>query len=299
MEASLPHPQNAFSGIGRDVVAKLMQTEPPASLYHYTTPSGLEGILRSSSLWLTDTRFMNDTSEGVYGLNLAVHLIREFLSEKEDAIALGERVIAALQKVVFANFTAACCFCREPDLLTQWRAYGGNSVSYCIEFETAGFSSPSRFRPALLEVVYRYEDQVEFIMKAVRAVYEQAMALAEDSPEMPDEQVDVHIDQAAAEIGQVLYWLKHPAFSSEREHRLALEMNVLKSLGVDHSVRPSPFGFTPYFPWHPDSEMLPIKSIMVGPAGNRDYAQVGLKALVATTKYKDVTIADPSRIPVR
>lgn len=35
-------------------------------LYHYTSAVGLEGILRSRSLWATDTAFLNDWQEIVY-----------------------------------------------------------------------------------------------------------------------------------------------------------------------------------------------------------------------------------------
>ena len=31
------------------------------SLWHYTTTSGLKGILEKERLWATDTRFLNDT----------------------------------------------------------------------------------------------------------------------------------------------------------------------------------------------------------------------------------------------
>ena len=33
-------------------------------IYHYTSPEGLRGIIDSGELWLTNTAFVNDTTEG-------------------------------------------------------------------------------------------------------------------------------------------------------------------------------------------------------------------------------------------
>src|ERR1035438_5726396 len=42
-------------------------SKPPDTLYHYTTPEGLLGIIESSALFLSDARFVNDRSELSYG----------------------------------------------------------------------------------------------------------------------------------------------------------------------------------------------------------------------------------------
>ncbi len=35
-------------------------------LWHYTTAEGLKGILSSQTLWVTDYRYLNDSSEFIY-----------------------------------------------------------------------------------------------------------------------------------------------------------------------------------------------------------------------------------------
>lgn len=49
---------------------------PPALLFHYTTPTGLLGILNGRKIWATHTRFLNDAQKLDYGLCF----IREVLS---------------------------------------------------------------------------------------------------------------------------------------------------------------------------------------------------------------------------
>src|ERR1017187_3396179 len=47
----------------------------PENLYHYTNAIGLQGIVKSKSLWASDLHFLNDRSELIYGHNL----IRNYL----------------------------------------------------------------------------------------------------------------------------------------------------------------------------------------------------------------------------
>jgi hypothetical protein len=42
----------------------------PTKLYHYTGLQGLSGILQSNTLWATDFRNLNDSSELVYGAGI-------------------------------------------------------------------------------------------------------------------------------------------------------------------------------------------------------------------------------------
>jgi hypothetical protein len=39
-------------------------------LYHYTTATGLNGIVRSRSIWASHYRFLNDATEFRYGLGM-------------------------------------------------------------------------------------------------------------------------------------------------------------------------------------------------------------------------------------
>ena len=48
-----------------------------AILYHYTTASGLVGILQSNRLWATSAIFMNDVNE----LNYGTKFIKDFILE--------------------------------------------------------------------------------------------------------------------------------------------------------------------------------------------------------------------------
>jgi len=45
-------------------------------LYHYTTASGLLGILRDRRIWMTDIEFMNDAAELAYARPVVLDSLR-------------------------------------------------------------------------------------------------------------------------------------------------------------------------------------------------------------------------------
>jgi len=49
-------------------------------LYHYTSAQGLEGIVRTQSLWATDTAFLNDTTEIRYAAEPLIKRMAEHSS---------------------------------------------------------------------------------------------------------------------------------------------------------------------------------------------------------------------------
>ena len=47
-------------------------------VYHYTSPTGLLGILSNKSIWFTDCDYLNDASESNYFLNLYSKVFSSF-----------------------------------------------------------------------------------------------------------------------------------------------------------------------------------------------------------------------------
>jgi hypothetical protein len=113
-------------------------------LYHYTTASGLLGILRDRRIWMTDIEFMNDAAELAYARPVVLDSLRaradEIAPPDEDSAdgmraatlrnAAGELEPSSQNYHVYAT-----CFCEKGDLLSQWRAYGGDG-GYAIGFRT-------------------------------------------------------------------------------------------------------------------------------------------------------------------
>src|SRR4051812_20573199 len=103
----------------------------PATLWHYTTARGMQGILSSEHMWFTDTRFLNDAAEIQYGIDFFVEQLKLVdLSAYKPKTA---EILEKLNKQDWTTFRAnlatkssayVACFCAQGDLLSQWRTYG-------------------------------------------------------------------------------------------------------------------------------------------------------------------------------
>lgn len=106
-------------------------TVPPGDriAYHYTNASSLISILRNKEVWLSNVRFMNDTSE----LRYAVDLLRTTSSSKvypDPVIAsavkehISKHMIPKLNERTSRQFVLS--FSLDPDSLHLWNYYGKN-----------------------------------------------------------------------------------------------------------------------------------------------------------------------------
>lgn len=102
----------------------------PSTLYHYTTFAGLHGILASKEIWATSVRYLNDASEYVYLYDLLFKRVLPNFFANDPA--KGDRFLQSMVKELSIGFwatTFVTCFCDQPDLLSQWRGYGGGCGS--------------------------------------------------------------------------------------------------------------------------------------------------------------------------
>jgi len=120
----------------------------PEILYHYTTQQGLLGILQSETLWLTNLRYLNDSSEFIYPINLAKQYLEDRIKLLETTGFLsGPSALGSSSNNrnlyehlnILDNFNAIplyiCSFSREGDQLGQWRGYCNNESGFSIGFD--------------------------------------------------------------------------------------------------------------------------------------------------------------------
>ena len=116
-----------------DLVANLYQVKPARTLYHYTSLSGLQGIVASRSIWETEIRYLSDAKELVQTLDILLGLIR---NKYESSDAKKREFFGQLEKwlqerLVRGHLVFVASFSEEGNLLSQWRGYSpiGKGVS--------------------------------------------------------------------------------------------------------------------------------------------------------------------------
>lgn len=159
-----------------------LHSDPPESLYHYTTAQGLLGILESGRLWASNSRFMNDPSEIVYATQLfrrvALAEIDAFNARfKVKGVELLRMLITSwLQEYEENARVYVSCFCKSGDLLSQWRGYGAYGGGYAIGFDGKHVGESKLTQPPqgayLRKVIYDPELQERLVREQVRAVRE-------------------------------------------------------------------------------------------------------------------------------
>lgn len=109
-----------------DIFGNHFAENPPELLWHYTTASGLLGIVRNKQLWATDARFLNDAMELKAGLKYVCHVAGALANSTSGFRQRALKAIEGLPMAVMEqNETYTISFSQHGDQLSQWRGYAG------------------------------------------------------------------------------------------------------------------------------------------------------------------------------
>jgi len=130
-------------------------TRLPEVLYHYTSSTGLLGMVRSGRVWLTNVDYMNDFSELEYGREV----IRTVLTQKRKELKQWEAFWDLVEEILMKKDVYdvyAFCFCKDDDLLSQWHAYARGGMGYSVGFKTGSIqlTVPVSTAWQIVEVLY-------------------------------------------------------------------------------------------------------------------------------------------------
>ena len=287
-----------------------LQTTLPELLFHYTTSSGMRGIVDSSRLWATNYRFLNDTSEVGYGAGLFEALVRERLVGLENDV-LSEFLTRTLRTANSFDGMVDCyiaCFCERDDLLNQWRSYAGSGGGYALGLRAKEigrrWGQLERTQDFVLrKVIYDVNVQTRLLSEVIDKTMS---ALATDTDAVSVADANNLIARCCqfvrAEVSDYLVSFKHPAFAVEEEWRIC---HVISSVEEEHvSFRDGQFGLTPYVCLDVSPmagvhhNKLPLARITHGPVPNPDNVRFALNKLLRAKEYSFVEVAG-STLPVR
>jgi hypothetical protein len=270
------------------------------ALYHYSTAEGARGILDSETIWASDVRFLNDSSEWKYALALAREVLTNLpaiphpdwqdLTEELDQLSRMTSYVA--------------CFSRADDQLSQWRAYSGQG--YALGFDFTYLASLSEHLPLtviLAPVLYDLDRQRE----AMRRLLTEVLPANPEDTEADGLRYR-HLLLGALSIAAAFF--KNPAFAHEDEWRLAVRPPD------DPQKDPMPLQFrtlrgavVPYrivklarIPIKYDESMDPgirallpdyrtrLLEVVVGPGPDQDIAELGMKTLLTARQFGEAKV---------
>jgi hypothetical protein len=188
-------------------------------LFHYTSLQGLFGMARTRSMWATHYRFLNDSGEFMFGLELLEAAVQQRLEKAtdEDKRKLDQ----------FANFLErgsfkaipvfVVSFTSDGNLLSQWRAYTPSESGVSVGFRTSALAASAEKQGfTLVKCGYRDIEHAAIIDRVIAL----ALAGSPDSHTATEYEFWPHFAKHYPDFVAYLLQIKHSAFSEEQECRL-------------------------------------------------------------------------------
>jgi hypothetical protein len=263
--------------------------------FHYTTQSGLMGILQSQMLHATHFAFLNDYNE-MYELKprlfqIVLPIAKSVCNDVAEAKRRAKHIVDLLYRVTlglscgtkfFQPFVASFCghedYEKENGQLSQWRAYGKES-GYAIAFDVEQLTESLKLEWAtfaydgglIADVVYTNDDESKFTKEFDNLI----AAVHEDVPKLlKNEEGPYNALNKAFMISIPRY--KHRGFAEEKEIRIVQSpthqtlLDAMAAAGDPDRRQKKEIKFrssmAPYIELFQGVEKkLPIKKIVVGP----------------------------------
>jgi Protein of unknown function (DUF2971) len=266
-------------------------------IYHYTDLPALRSIVGTQDLWLTDSRFSNDTEEMAHGFGVVQQVIaqrhRRARGVKTKAFWAGlqKRLEATRERGVYVS-----CFCMADDLLGQWRSYGANGTGVSIRLTTTEFQYLSGPDLASGDFGLMYLWKVFYDPGQQDRIVNACLDNVLSGPEPAGGRLQLADDALRFFIPT----FKNRDFLGEEEVRLVFA--PAESCPVQPDFRMSRGMLVPYFSLRAlasaagrNDWRLPIEAVRVGPSHNRD---INRRLLLRTGGYDKVKV-DASMTPYR
>lgn len=286
-----------------DIPSLLKRLRPfrkPSTLYHYTSGTGLIGVLTSRCIWATSIRFLNDSRE----YDLAVDLTRKSIQARLQKVRnrYDEALYRVLEQNLDTGITAevyVSSFSEHSDQLSQWRAYCPPTGGYAIGFSGKSLartlsSHEGRFLAKCIYEQSAQQEVIEDLIGAIEATAEKSRrsGLAPDRVYRESYKLLGRLLPMAAPI------LKDSSFREEEEWRLL----CLGSSFADTSpqFRMGHSTLVPYFEHSiaVETGASPIADVVVGPTPHPELACEAVQALLSSSGMQSAA-SRASSIPYR
>lgn len=286
------------------------------TVYHYTSADGVAGIIGNHEIWMSNTAFMNDTTE-LRMLQNAQSILKEN-DFKNEYVRDAWRDMS--QKQSFDTNYYMASFSMAKDLLEQWRAYG----SFCIGFDAGKLRQ--RKEISFYRCLYTAKDIKKWILNKERVEGRDKLTkdlrnilafgvlhiasmkfknehfknekevrliaisnhnwLYDNSPEMYENDLPIHVRQHPVygfPVPYVKFFVEQDSKnegSKVKEKEMEMKTRKLREEGTK------------------ERKLLPITEVIVGPVAYQKEAKAACEILLAEKGYKNVRVS-VSSIPYR
>ncbi len=244
-------------------------------LYHYTSFSTINEVLKTNSLRACDLKRLNDKNEHKIWFMVFEEAVASITSFNDSDRVLD--ILEFIKKRIDEYKKLDCfvtCFSKERDLLSQWRAYGDDGEGICIGFDSVELlnllyqnnTTSQNFSLLNGSLDYDYHrvcyDVRRKILDICKLYLESDMRFEEFS-----NQVDKlnTLNDICEQIFFRIQDLKDSSFFEEKEFRLFWQQDT-KGQGKKVNTFEKNKRIIPFVELDFGNNKIPIKEIIVGPA---------------------------------
>jgi hypothetical protein len=302
------------------VLRRFYRSAPPSLIYHYTSSASLISIVANNELWLSEAIYLNDRHEIEHGRRLACDRLRNRIAAESSA------EVTAMLELALSYFASradphvyVACFSFEGDDLTQWRAYGDFDAPVAIEFEHSPLMFGYTSEGLLDRILYDAQDQLWVFDRLLAAYADAYRDDVRDPIPMKRRGPALTLEEESEMVAGSLYhalWhyivtCKDPSFSSEREVRFIYTAHDYSQGESSPSWRPQhpaprfreragrviPYLTSANLQFSNmerirEAELLPIRSVRIGPTAEPALIQRGIRHLLDTYGHGDATVTE-------
>jgi hypothetical protein len=263
------------------IAQSLYADSPDELLYHYTTIKGFQGIIENGYLWASDVRYMNDSAE----LQYIVQLLRQ-LSERyeQNAMLLNQFADWIANRITNGHMIFAASFRANGNLLSQWRGYSRIGKGISIGFNGEDIQTLAHQSDFMLgRCIYGRQQQTDLMKQVVNSI----LSMSNKYDLNNDDSREEFFKFIEVDVLRIAVLLKHPSFAEEDEWR------IVSPVVTDYLLSPVKFRegtsmLIPYyeFPLSNDGK-LSIEHLFVGPTPN---ATLSLNSLKLYLRKKNIVL---------
>ena len=278
---------------------RLFSKTPTDTLYHYTSLSGLMGIVDSRYLRASDVRFMNDSTELRHTLDLLRGHIERRLRSGTDHPALMTAMLDWLShRVVGGPMIFAASFRANGNLLSQWRGYSVHGKGVSIGFSPDHIQRCAERQGFLIgRCIYASDVQQQLIEQIADGIESEANQRQVNR----DDEFSSIFENNEEALLSIAAMLKHPAFEEEDEWRV-VSPRIIDLHRHPVSFREGSSMLVPYYQFDlrgDQSSSIPLQHLYVGPTGNSELSMTSVELYLDSRNARPKEGISDCEIPYR
>lgn len=288
------------------LVEKLYSEKPVGTLYHYTSLVGLMGIIKSRALWVSDTRYLNDSAEMKYLADLLRSEAQKRREQNKNDNLLAQFIDWISHRIPDGHMLFVASLTAQGNLLSQWNRYCPNGKGISIGFAHDLILKCAKGHSYRVgKCIYDIAHQLELC----EAILDKIEALARKRGENGGVSSQRHplnsfhdiFEEVEDDLLNIAALVKHPSFKEEEEWRLVSPV-VKNYVETAIAYREGMSMLIPYmeFPLVLEStDSAKIQRIYLGPTPNHNLSMNSLTRYLSRGRVSPKEGAYACGIPYR